>query len=345
MGLRHFMKRGCKALGIALLLCLGVELAVRAAEPGPFSLWDRNPYMDDARHRHRHRPGFQGRFDGTWYDINSLGLRGPELELGGGDGERVIVALGDSCTFGKGVREARSWPRRLEAKVWQLDSTLAPKVVNLGVNGFSCRDYGPWFEELGAPLSPDIVILGFNINDFPNALAAADRVVQKRQSVRGLLPQAWWDALGRTATFRLARGLFYELTEERDWARAEAFARGTGEDALLGEAWGKVEGHLAQLRDAVEGGGGRLAIFLFPYESQVMLEDYQSAPQERLSQTCRELEVPFMDLADVFRERLASDGNRESLFLWGDHYHPNARGQDIVAQAVLELLLEQGWLD
>ena len=345
VGLRRHLRRIGQSLCLASGLLAGAELLARAAEPGPFSLWDKNPYQAGDKIRYRHRPGFTGRFDGTWYSINSRGLRGPELPPRGSTGGRVVVALGDSCTFGKGVLERESWPRRLEARVGQRGNNGSVTVANLGINGLSSRDYPRWYAEAGRPLEPEIVVLGFNINDFPNALAAADRAVQKRTSVRGLLPQGAWDALGRTALYRLTRGLFYELTEKRDWARAEEFARGAGQDHLLEESWAEVEGHLRELKQAVEMTGGRLALFLFPYESQVVVEEYESAPRDRLSQTCDELEVPFMDLVDVSSEGLRSGAAPDGLFLWGDHYHPNARGQDMVAEAVLGMITEQGWLD
>jgi lysophospholipase L1-like esterase len=346
MSLRPLLSRLALVLAASGLILVAAEMISRAAEPGPFSLWDRNPYRPDERLHHRHRPGFEGRFDGSWYAINSLGFRGPELPVApeAGPAPRVLVALGDSCTFGKGVLESESWPRQLEALVGQMESIRPVIVANLGINGYSSRDYLIWFKEAGVPLRPEIVVLGFNINDFPNAIAAADRAVQKREGVRGLMPQSWWHALGRTALFRLARGLFYEWTEERDWARAEAFARGTEEGAFPDEAWAKVEGHLAELKRLVRGSGGELGIFLFPYESQVVLEGYQRAPVERLARTCGELDVPFVDLVTEFRNRLRAGEAPDGVFQWGDHYHPNAIGQRFVAEAVMEMIQDQGWL-
>ena len=173
VGLRRHLRRIGQSLCLASGLLAGAELLARAAEPGPFSLWDKNPYQAGDKIRYRHRPGFTGRFDGTWYSINSRGLRGPELPPRGSTGGRVVVALGDSCTFGKGVLERESWPRRLEARVGQRGNNGSVTVANLGINGLSSRDYPRWYAEAGRPLEPEIVVLGFNINDFPNALAAA----------------------------------------------------------------------------------------------------------------------------------------------------------------------------
>ena len=136
---------GRTSLRVRLLLSLSSVLAsvllgrVRRtrARAGPFSLVDTNPYLTGEKsHEVRHRPGFEGRWDSTWYRINERGMRGPDIDWSLGDEELRVVCVGDSCTFGKGVLEEASWPRQLERLLQEaLPEGQRARVANLGING------------------------------------------------------------------------------------------------------------------------------------------------------------------------------------------------------------------
>lgn len=322
------------------------EVVTRALEPGPFTLWDTNPYLhhDDDR-AHRHRPDFAGRWDGTWYETNSLGLRGPELGLTFEPGEYRVVALGDSCTFGKGVLEKHTWPRQLESMLDQeLGSDRRAAVANLGVNGYSGATYARIFADLGDQVRPHLVVVGYNLNDFPNAIRAVDEQVFQERGLRKLLSQDLRDRLGRLAVYRFARQTYYQLTRRSDWEKAEELAGGAADQELDSEVWRQQEAHLAAIRDQAEGYGARTIVFLFPYESQVHLDSYDPTPIERLQEVGRRLDVPVIDLAETFREHAHAEAPPRELFLRGDRYHPNAEGYHLVAREVLEAVRERGWL-
>ncbi len=346
-----FLKKLLVKLGISLvtLLCIGVlvEVVLRAQEPGPFTLWDERPYTPHETLRHVHIPGFEGRWDGSWYDINSLGQRGPELRLGDPEKEFRVVALGDSCTFGKGVDEDVSWPRQLEALLSVgLDtgqSKRIPKVANLGVNGYSGKSYMRMFDLHGKQLEPDLVVIGYNLNDFPNAIRAVDEAVYGKRGLRQAVPRGFRDFLGRFALYRYARATYYVMNQESDWQNAENFAKGAGGQGLDSEVWQQQREFLQTIRDQAAEVGAKTAVFLFPYESQVYLDSYETTPIERLSAMCKELEVPFVDLAAEFRKRARTTDPPTQLFLRGDRYHPNPLGYRIVAESMRDLIVEQEW--
>jgi len=333
-------------LSAASLVALGVlgEIWARSREPGPFDLFDSNPYVPDPEvpAGWRHAPGFEGRWDGTWYSINRRGLRGPELEPTFGPGELRVVALGDSCTFGKGVLESECWPRVLETVLRARAPGRQVLVANLGHNGYSGRTYERVFKSLGAPLEPQVVVVGYNLNDFPNAIQAVDRMVFQERGLRRLLSKDLRDFLGRFALYRWARQQYYDSKRASDWRNAEAFARAAGETPP--EVWEEQQGYLAGIRDEAARSGGHVAVFLFPYESQVYLDAYDSTPIDKLRATCAELGLPFFDLAEDFRRRARASDPPAQLFLKGDRYHPNPLGYRIVAERVAAVLAEHGWL-
>ena len=96
MQVRKILKRGAVATASLLGFLVLAEIIARAAEPGPFTLYDSYPYEKDERYQHSvHQRGFRGFFDGSWYEINSRGMRGPELEPWAS--EYRVLCLGDSC--------------------------------------------------------------------------------------------------------------------------------------------------------------------------------------------------------------------------------------------------------
>lgn len=339
-------KKLALAAGSTLALAVGAELVARALEPGPFSFWDERPYEPDDELPHVHRPGFEGRWDGTWYGINSLGMRGPEITRRPATGEVRILAVGDSCTFGKGVEDADTWPRQLERLVGdRLPPGRHAVVANLGVNGYSGWDYRKVVEDVGLGLQPDLVIVGYNLNDFPNVIRKVDRSLYGETSkLRRSISKEWRDRLGRLALFRAVRSMYYALGRERAYRQAEQLAAEVGEADVASDLWAEQRVYLGGLVRAARQRGAEVAIFLFPYESQVYVERYDRSPIERLQGICADLDVVFFDLAEALREYAHEEDPPRRLFLRGDRYHPNAEGYGVVARSVLDVIEQQGWL-
>lgn len=343
MRLRSVFKKLGISLGSLLVLGLVAEVVARAAEPGPFSLWDERPYLHHPTLDHVHEPGFEGRWDGTWYAINELGLRGPEVEPKA-DGELRVVTLGDSCTFGKGVVEGDTWPRQLEGLLRAAAPPgMTPLVANLGVNGYSGVNYRDIFFEKGLELAPDLVVVGYNLNDFPNSLRKVDQAVYKQRGLRQLMPSGLRDAAARSALYRWLRAAYYDANRARDWERAERFAQQAAESGGDPEVWAEQENYLREIRDAAHGIGAEVAVFLFPYESQVYLDTYDTTPIRLLSELCGRLDLPFVSLEQEFRAAAHAEDPPRELFLRGDRYHPRPVGYAIVAERVLRLLQDEGW--
>jgi hypothetical protein len=93
--------------------------------------------------------------------INSLGLRGPEIDIRPKRGIRRILLLGDSFAFGAGVDNKHTFSAHLGRRLGP-----AFEVVNMGVTGYSTDQELILFEELGAKLHPKLVLLLMCDNDF-----------------------------------------------------------------------------------------------------------------------------------------------------------------------------------
>ncbi len=339
-------KLAISALSLFALILLG-ELLARAGEPGPLSLFDVSPYAKTATLPHVHKPKWRGAWDGSYYEINSRGWHGPEWSASGASNELRVVVIGDSCTFGKGVDERDCWPRQLERALQaQLGPTRTVHVANLGVNGYSGEDYLEVFETQALALKPDIVVLGYNINDFPNVVKKVDAAVfQNKENLRSILPYEYRNELGKLALFRFVRAKYYDLRREQNLRQVEQFASGIGAESatspeVLAEERARLERVVAQC-DAI---GAHVAMFLFPYESQVYLDTYSHAPIDAARGIAEPLGVAFLDIVEPFRGAAREQTPPRALFISGDRYHPNEDGYAIVANTVTAALQQRAWL-
>lgn len=158
---------------LAFAFALGLaELALRWLMPQPVFIMSSRAYAPDPPGRYGLRPGYRGRmtnraeFDNEVV-ISSAGMR--ERELGPkAPGRRRVLFLGDSFTFGVGVEDHQTFPRRVEStlRVRGLDI----EAVNAGVPGFGTVDEATWLELHGSAVDPDAIVLAvFLGNDIQNA--------------------------------------------------------------------------------------------------------------------------------------------------------------------------------
>ncbi len=97
------------------------------------------------------------------HDINALSMRDTPIAITRGAAVR-IVALGDSNTFGEGVNGDDAWPKALQRLLFH-GRPEAGVVYNLGVIGYSVGQYLVRLRELQAQLAPQLVLIGFSMQN------------------------------------------------------------------------------------------------------------------------------------------------------------------------------------
>ncbi|MDP3716177.1 MAG: GDSL-type esterase/lipase family protein [Acidobacteriota bacterium] len=107
---------------------------------------------------------YQGWFAGVPVRTNSLGFRATrEYDLRKGPNTFRILMLGDSVTFGHGA--VHDYPSLLEGMLEQWQPETDWQVWNLAVPGYNTSQELAQLRELGPAYQPDLVIVGFYIND------------------------------------------------------------------------------------------------------------------------------------------------------------------------------------
>ena len=93
--------------------------------------------------------------------LNSSGFRDAERSPAKPPGSCRIIALGDSFTFGSGVALEDSYVKVLERK----SSFDRVEILNFGIPGYNTLQEVAFFKRLAINYQPDIVLLGYVLND------------------------------------------------------------------------------------------------------------------------------------------------------------------------------------
>jgi hypothetical protein len=98
--------------------------------------------------------------------VNSLGMRGPEVEPDELEDAFVVAAVGDSHMFSAEVRRNdRTIPARMEQRLTALWPAAKPRVLNFGVPGYNTAQELALLEARILGFEPDVVVLQYTIND------------------------------------------------------------------------------------------------------------------------------------------------------------------------------------
>jgi lysophospholipase L1-like esterase len=114
-----------------------------------------------------------GRLKPYWteYQINDAGFRGQDISKTKPSGTQRVLCLGDSFTFGQGVKAGDTYAEQLQ-KI--LCSPTAPgrkvEVINAGRCGYSTREELVVLQKEGLAFDPDLVILQLSDNDVQDHL-------------------------------------------------------------------------------------------------------------------------------------------------------------------------------
>jgi lysophospholipase L1-like esterase/tetratricopeptide (TPR) repeat protein len=249
------------------------------------------------------------------YRTNARGWRGPQVADARAPGALRLLALGDSTTFGLGVREEQRWTdvlQRLLALL--LEGRRAVEVVNAGLPSYSsCQNLVQLERELPR-LRPDVVV--WSVTGLNDSCATLERTDAEQVAwARGTA--SLWDGLLLVQTLGLAtrpppgpsrlRVTAAEL--EANLRAAARLARRAGVPLVL----------LVSARTAA-------VVRLAPMQAEV------DAIVERVAQE------EGLPLADA-RPRFAALAPREPF---PDTVHPDPDGQRLIAWTVLEALLAEG---
>jgi hypothetical protein len=256
---------------------------------------------------------------------NALGYRDLERTIAKPPGVRRAVSLGDSFAWGASVEFEDAYPQRLERGLrrrrrepWQ--------VVNLALPGMNTVDEAAQLETEGMAYGPDLVLLGYVLNDSEDATAAeARRAVEwaePKEVPRGVLD--------RSALFR--------MVSTRLWATAENRRRVSGYRSMYAEdapGWIAARAALRRMGGLCREKGVPFVVAIFPLFGNPLDDRYPFAEiHAKVGQAAGEAGAKVVDLLPAYRglrwEMLVVDGVNDE--------HPNEIAHRIAANVLLHAL-------
>ena len=255
---------------------------------------------------------------------NSRGYRDRERAVARPPGVRRVVSLGDSFAWGASVEFEDAYPQRLERGLAR--RRREPwEVVNLALPGMNTVDQAAQLADEGLAYGPDVVLIGYVLNDSEDSQAA-----EARRAADWSQPKEAHGLLDRSALVRLIRG--------RLWATAENRRRVTGYRSMYADAapgWVAARQALKSMGALCRERGVPLVVAIFPLFGNPMGNGYPFAEiHARVSEAGSQAGARVVDLLPAYRglrwELLVVDGV--------DDEHPNEIAHRIAAGVILHAL-------
>ena len=363
---RAWLTRLTLALAGALITVAVVEVAVRLFMPTnlDFYNWQKvKRVSDQPGHPFEFIPGSRNDFYvGVPVEINSFGLRDVEVQIPKPAGTVRILVIGDSITFGYGVRLEETYLKVLESDLNAGTSPARYQVVNGGMDGTGLDRHYRFLQSSAPSLDPDLVIVALALNDIAD-YRSRDRVPETREfSERGLVRRLntflLFHSQSYLASYLNLKSILYRYGvldfNQEHWYEVDILKPPSDE---VKEAWISTREVLSNIVALARDRGYPLVFVVFPMEVQLdqsSLERYRHElrleiteealrgdPQQEFLRFGTSAGVPVLDLLPAFRAASPSE-----LFLRGhsmssDPVHPSAVGHRVAGHALFRSLKEE----
>ena len=271
---------------------------------------------------------------------NAQGFRmDREVSRDKAEGERRIFVVGDSSTFGLGMRDDETFSHVLEQELHRRGAGEAT-VINSGCPGHTSYQ-GMWLlEEYGIPLGSDLVIWCFN-ND-----PCLDTVEEESRVSHNPAVLAMQGVLYRSDLYLLFRRITLDLVYR--W-KLEEYSRKFPKDK---SQWVKripfddYQAYLRQYAEVTEAAGMEMLYVRMPINrpicevEKIYYTSFDDHYRDYLTQYCLETGAHYLDI-----ERPWTDGYSRDLYLPGHLFHPSVKGHRIIGEELAEYVMEHRLLD
>jgi hypothetical protein len=259
---------------------------------------------------------------------NARGYRDLERALVKPRGVRRVASLGDSFAWGASVEFEDAYPQRLERGLSRRRHERW-EVVSLALPGMNTVDQAAQLADEAFAYAPDVVLLGYVMNDSEDAAAAEARRAAD-----------WAEARRSPPTRVLDRFALFRFVHTRVWATAENRRRITGYKSMYADGapgWVAGRAALKSMGALCRERGVPFVVAIFPLFGNPLDERYPFPElHAKASQAAAEAGAKVVDLLPAYRglrwDLLVVDGV--------DDEHPNEIAHRIAAGVLLHAMDE-----
>ena len=264
----------------------------------------------------------------------------------------VVLALGDSFTFGLGVRDSETWPAQLETRLRTLTGRDVT-VINAGTISYGVFQELHLLRSTGLQVGPVILVHGLYWNDFMNAAAPPaeappvltpdghfvwDRPADNRTAVRRL---ASWASANSVLLFSMRQAAARLLPARGAAGGTSAYATAFSkmlEQGLSDEDWKPIEDFYIDLQRLGREHSFETLAIIMPVQAIVCRPGAEGQPYP--AQARQRLEALGLAYVDGFSLWTQQNCGTDTFLPEGPDGHLNAAGYRLIANAVAARLVD-----
>lgn len=279
-------------------------------------------------------------------DARGFRVNGREPTSASGANGPIVLALGDSFTFGLGVRDEETWPAQLESQL-RLRTGTPVSVVNAGTISYGVFQELDLLRSCGMALRPRVVVHALYWNDFMTAEAP------RPEAPPVLTPGGYftWDqleerrpAVVRTMSWMVSNSaLLFALRQ----AAAQIRQSGGGEyqlryakmleRGLSNEEWRPIETFYRDLLAMGQDEQFSVFVVIMPINDIVRRPNAPEHPYAKQArQRLESINIPYLDAFQVWTDELQG---AQHFLPQGADAHLDAAGYRLIAEALASRLL------
>jgi lysophospholipase L1-like esterase len=345
-----------------------VEVCIRIVGPQDLGYWDSRSFrriLVSAPHFVENIPNGRASFLGVPVSINSDGLRGNDVHTPKPPHTVRLLAVGDSVTFGYGVRIEDTYASVLEKHFNEkAPDGIRYEVLNGGTLGGALGDYLHFLNQKAERLQPDIVIIGLCLNDilvYSGSGATSDVGAEWQGERKPILK------LRELNYFLLRHSQLYMLVYAG--LKSSLYSSGAlnmnqvlGQDFVAlappsdyqSRAWESSLQMLSRISIFCRDHKYRLVVVVFPMQMQMSPADLRlyrekyhlqlddgalaGAPQLKLQRFAAATGMTLVDMLPVFRPYDSQELYLRDKMIPSDPVHPSVKGNQVIAAEIFRVL-------
>jgi lysophospholipase L1-like esterase len=276
-------------------------------------------------------------------NINSHGLRDREISLLKPSNTFRILALGDSFTYGAGVRIEETYVKQLEAMLNQKlgNRGIRYEVLNAGVPGYNTHQELIHLKEVGLLYHPDLILIGFTMSDAELGFFGLKNATGPNWPIQ---LKEW--IKDHFALYNFIRLGLKRLVDRIEATKYDVEAGGTSVLPLqlaaagkTSEGWDLCRQSLENFAAIAKDRGIPVLLVIYPFLGQLDDTNPFTGSHALIARTASGYGMGVVDLLPHFIRREPS-----GLWVSPKDSHPNASANAIAASGIYEALLAYRFL-